>query len=117
MNARKSSQMMTIRGVEVKLASFRVETFWAWEREDGTFVQTSTCRRTLWENKGIAFVKVTSMILTTKGAMPGAASDERNMVRQTIIGTSEHIDKYLGDLRVLSGIAKTDDGVSVEWTF
>lgn len=117
MNAVKVSKVRTVRGKEIRVARERHSEFFAWKRADGTFVQTNTNRTAQWTNKGIPFVKVTSVMTTFKDQIPNALSDERDMVEQTIIGKREHCDEYLGDLSRLKGVEHTDDGAKVEWTF
>lgn len=117
MNALKNVKVRMVRGAELRVKRERHTGFWAWQREDGTFVQTDTCRSELWTRNGIAFVKVTAVITTFKDAVPNAQSDERDMVEQIIEGTLENTNKYLADLSVLKCIEYTDTGAKVEWVF
>ncbi len=106
---------VTVNGVELTIKRVRKYQFLAWQTESGEFVQADNDRRNLWREKGIAFVKVTTVNMTVAGTIPGT-DGAKDIVRQKIEGTREHCDKYLTRTPSLS-VKYTDEGCETEWTY
>jgi hypothetical protein len=94
MHAHKTRRVEMVNGKELRVQRERNSEFWAWQREDGVWVQSTDNRSKLWESKGVPFIKVSSCLLSYKDVIPGT-DDNKDMVRMTLVGKREHCDNYL----------------------